>query len=240
MEMIPMLKQLSMPHDIFVTCPQSLYDEVGALLGTLGAGSLCVEAVVNRGRDVAAFLFIMTAVDASEYDVVLKLHTKKSSHHPDGGSWCKDILGKLLDQEWTRAALGELRSGGGFGILGPEGSVVSMEYYGGGNLERVLHLAAMMGFVPLPGNADVFVAGTMFYARIDALRPLLEIGLTFGDFEPETGQTDGALAHVIERAVSYSALVAGYRVGELALTRDGMIARVPDAGQARLRLVDHL
>ncbi len=61
----------------------------------------------------------------------------------------------------------------------------------------------------------------MFYARTDALRPLLRLGLTDEDFEPESGQVDGTLAHVIERVIAYSALAAGFRVGEVANSAGG-------------------
>ena len=50
----------------------------------------------------------------------------------------------------------------------------------------------------------------MFWARSAALVPLLELDLTFEDFPAETGQTDGTLAHAIERLYLYSCERAGY------------------------------
>jgi hypothetical protein len=50
----------------------------------------------------------------------------------------------------------------------------------------------------------------MFWARAAALRPLLELGLSFSDFPPETAQTDGTLGHAIERLYLYACERAGF------------------------------
>ena len=50
----------------------------------------------------------------------------------------------------------------------------------------------------------------MFWARSAALAPLLDLGLTFDDFPAEAGQTDGTLAHAIERLYLHSCERAGY------------------------------
>lgn len=59
---------------------------------------------------------------------------------------------------------------------------------------------------------DRFVAGSMFWVRLEALRTLLDAPLQPRDFEPESGQIDGTLAHAIERIVAASVAQAGWRV----------------------------
>jgi lipopolysaccharide biosynthesis protein len=60
-----------------------------------------------------------------------------------------------------------------------------------------------------------FIAGSMLLGRLDALQPLEQLGLKLSDFEPEAGQTDGTLAHGLERWLSLAALLEGGALVEL-------------------------
>ena len=50
----------------------------------------------------------------------------------------------------------------------------------------------------------------MFWARVKAIEPLLKLGMKTSDFEEETGQIDGTLAHSIERSLCFIAEKEGY------------------------------
>ena len=69
-----------------------------------------------------------------------------------------------------------------------------------------------MGIAPRSLEQLSFVAGTMFYARVNALLPLMCLNLRDSDFEEEIGQVDGTIAHAIERAISVSAKAASMEV----------------------------
>ena len=59
----------------------------------------------------------------------------------------------------------------------------------------------------LPGTTDPSDP-----ARLSALRPLLELDFLESEFVVEQGQTDGTMAHAVERAIGISTAVAGYRL----------------------------
>ena len=167
-------------------------------------------AVQNRGRDILPFLKIMPAVLKGGHDNIIKVHTKQSSHRQDGAAWRRDLYGQLLTEKSVDRSLRLLAQNPQVGILGPTGHIVPMRYYWGSNAGRVAALAGRLG-INGQALADLhFVAGSMFFARVKALHPLLNLALPEKDFEPEAGQIDGTLAHAIERLISVSAHSAGY------------------------------
>jgi lipopolysaccharide biosynthesis protein len=74
-----------------------------------------------------------------------------------------------------------------------------MHLYYAANGERVQRLSNQMGISNNQLRDLNFVAGSMFYATKAALMPIVELNLNENDFEPEAGQTDGTMAHVVER-----------------------------------------
>ncbi|MGD9509718.1 MAG: glycoside hydrolase family 99-like domain-containing protein [Geminicoccaceae bacterium] len=237
-EILPRLSEVGLARHLYLSCTEHAAEAVAAALAKHGITGAEIVAVPNRGRDVAPFLKIVARIQTAGHALVLKLHTKRSRHRQDGDSWREQIYGQLLSPEGSATSQSTLRRGDGFGVIGPEGSVVSMTWYRGSNIARVQDLAARMGVASLDERHDCFVAGTMFYARIDALRPLLELDLALDDFEPECGQVDGTLAHAVERAVSYSALAAGFRVGEMRRRNGGVACEAPDPSAATFHFAE--
>ena len=171
-----------------------------------------VACVPNRGRDMAAFLQqARIAVDGGA-ELLCKVHTKRSTHRADGEQWRRDLYGKILgDRHAVRSIIQAFTENAALGIVAPEGHVVAGEYYWGSNADRVRSLAARIGY---PGDPTpfVFAAGSMFWARSEALQPILDLGLETADFEEEEGQLDGTLAHALERLFPIAAKLGGYRL----------------------------
>lgn len=210
-EMLGMLGALTVPFKLFVTTPKHLEEAVALRLAESGFEHFLM-GVENRGRDVLPFLKILPVVDDEGYEVLLKLHTKKSSHREDGDVWRNDVYSKLLASENVEEIFDILRGDNDVGIVGPEGHLVPMTTYWGSNEDTVLMLAARIGLSREEVMQQPFVAGTMFYARLSALQPLLNLAIRDADFEHEAGQVDGTLAHAIERAISLSAFAVGEKM----------------------------
>lgn len=198
-------------HKLFVT---TLPEHEATLRGMLEESGRIFELYVvrNRGRDVLPFINILPKLLADHFDLVIKVHTKKSPQRGDGDQWRDDMLEKLLHVESLATALQAFTTDLSLGMIGPDGHFVSISSYMGGNKSRVFSIGTRLGMSKPEVARQGFFAGTMFIARIEALEPLRLLAFADEDFEPEAGQRDGTLAHALERCMALSVLAAGKRV----------------------------
>jgi lipopolysaccharide biosynthesis protein len=157
---------------------------------------------------VLPFLEILPEIQADKFEIVLKIHTKRSSHRKDGITWRRDLYRKLLDRDVFDRAISAFAKNPSLGIIGPDQHYVPMSTYIGSNRRNILSIGSRLGLNEKQIFGHGFFAGTMFIARIAALSPLMKLGFCSQDFEEEKGQTDGTLAHAIERGFALSAAAA--------------------------------
>lgn len=210
-ELLARLRASGVDWRLVVTTAPERADAVRACLDRSGvAAELAVFE--NRGRDILPFLHVADRLLDEGVEVVLKLHTKRSAHREDGDTWRDDLLDKLLSPARAATLAAAFGADPGLGLLAPEGHLQPLHYFWGANEDNVRRLATRIG-VPAPDpDRDRFIAGSMFWARLPALRPLLDAHLDPQLFEPERGQVDGTCAHAIERLFALSAQAAGFRV----------------------------
>jgi len=168
--------------------------------------------VKNHGRDILPFLKIVPLSIKDGHQIILKIHTKKSDHRQLGEFWRKDIFEKLLTEIAMQKAILAFNLESSIGLLGPTGHILPLRLYYGANAGALKMLSNRMGFDSARLHEINFIAGSMFYIRIGALEPLLNLQLDSKDFESESGQMDGTMAHAIERAFAISSSVAGYKM----------------------------
>ncbi len=181
-----------------------------------------IVEVENRGRDIAPRLALMRrVVQRSAYAQVLLVHGKKSPHlrelkgriaipfiaHGDGDRWRRELLDDLFGHAQQVIELFARQPQ--LGLVGPKGFVLRGD---DANLQRVDELRNRMGVVS-DAERDLYFAGSMFWCRPQALAPLLGLDLDAA-FEVEAGQTDGTLAHAIERLFVASTLKAGLDIAD--------------------------
>jgi len=211
------LDRLECTFKVFVSAPTKAIDALRSILKTKTFSHELVQ-VENRGRDVAPFLRGARKAIDDGFDIILKLHTKKSSpasHSEKWGSadeWREGLYRCLADPAQIEWIVSQMRAHHDIGIAAADPYLVPLARYWGQNQPRVEWLARRMGIDAIDPVKDVFPAGTMFFARALALEPLLNIALNLDDFEPEEGQRDGTMAHAIERVIAYSARAAGLTV----------------------------
>ena len=172
-----------------------------------------VVSYPNHGRDVVPFLNVFSHIADFGYKAICKIHTKKSKHREDGDQWRDDVFTRLLgDKAAITACLSKIKDGSG--IVAPSGHLLDGSNYWGSNAKRVTELAIKMGCPIEWVDNFFFPAGTMFWFKPEALKPLMALNLKPNDFEVETGQVDGTTAHAVERLLGLSAMYAGFTVVE--------------------------
>ena len=173
-----------------------------------------VVLVENRGRNFGPLVTVF-APDILRYDYVLHFHTKKSLFSgAEQTRWRDEIYRALFaNSACARLAVTLLDEDPRVGLFFPETSkhIVYWAHTWLANIGAGYGLLDRLG-LRYDGFDEYldYPVGGMFWARVDALRPLLTAGLTPHDFPEEHGQTDGTLAHAIERVVPLVCRSQGY------------------------------
>lgn len=212
-ELLAHLKRSALACRLIITTTHEHLARVETLLQTSG---LLGEVIsfANHGRDILPFLHVANRLLGESEDVVLKLHTKRSTHMHQGANWRKELLQQLLDDGNGGQAVARFAQDRQLGLLAPAGHLLPVRDYVGANDAALRRLRVRLGL-----HNDIcaakFSAGSMFWVRLEALRPLLDAHLPTSAFENEDGQIDGTLAHAIERGLGAVCVDAGYTVSTL-------------------------
>ena len=183
-----------------------------------------VLEVENRGRDIAPFLRHFLKV-ASQYDLCLHLHTKKSVHFDEvGGEWFKDLMYKLLrSRRYINSLKSIFSSDSTIGLAYPQPyAEIEKFMVWGENKPQAREILQSLNFPEaiLERQKLRFPAGSFFWFRPESCKWLTDLDLTLQDFPEEPIPSDGTIAHAIERLLNVGAKEAGYRAIEIAPVAD--------------------
>ena len=202
--------------DVYVSTPLERLSAAAAVLRRCGCPVVRLFGVPNRGRDVAPFLLrLLPEVLATGHRCFIKLHTKASPHLSDGEDWSLHLIQSLLKPELLQEVQEQLQLDPTLGLLAPAGTRVPITLQLQNNGQHLLQLQRRTGMHGVDLLGADFIAGSMFAGRVELLSPLVRLGYRINDFEPEAGQTDGTLAHALERWIGVLAHQKGLRVDEL-------------------------
>ena len=189
-------------------------------------GAIDVRVVEsNDGRDVSAFLITCADVlEPGRYDLVCKVHSKRSPQ--DGfnraATFKEYLFDNLLNSPgYVSQILRLFDENPTLGAVFPP--VVNIGYPTLGhawftNFEGAQEWAETLGMtIPLDETTPLAPLGSMFWARPEALAPLVRYGFGWADFA-DKAYGDGSITHILERLFGYVALSEGYHLRS-ALTR---------------------
>ena len=212
-EILDHLQRLPAGADLLVSTDlESKRPAIEESLERWSGGRVVLRVAPNRGRNIAPQL-VGFADLIGDYDLLLLVHTKKSLHWDALAGWRSAMLRDLLPSaDGIAGILESFRRLPALGMAAPSIYAPTRRHMvWAPNFATCRDLADRLGVALSPDSPLDFPAGTMLWARPAALKPLLGLGLRFEDFEPEAGQTDGTLAHALERLLFHSCELAGLR-----------------------------
>ena len=219
------LSNIPFRFDLFVTTDTDAKKQIiESAFNGWARGRVEVRLAANRGRDIAPKL--VTCADVyGRYEYVLHIHSKHSLHGAHLAGWRKYLLETLLGSpEIVASVFAVFRLLPNIGMIAPPHFKGVLPATGWRSNYRNAEMFARRLALKLERDGAIdFPSGSMFWARSAALLPILRIGLSSDDFPAEQGQTDGTLAHVIERLYFHICESAGYdwiKVAKPDLLRD--------------------
>ncbi|OZI20929.1 hypothetical protein CAL26_26095 [Bordetella genomosp. 9] len=206
--------------DLLISVPADTVRQqiAGALQGYRGKVAR-VAVVPNRGRDIGPMLTEFGDLIRDGYDVFGHVHTKKTVDIADvrvSEKWTDFLFENVLGGAHRIAdrIVGRLATDPGLGMIFPDNpGCIGWDK----NRPHAEALAARLGILRLPTEFN-FPVGTMFWARTDALRALLELELAWEDYPTEPLGYDGSMLHALERLLPLIVQNAGKKI---AVTRWG-------------------
>ena len=183
-------------------------------------GNVLFIRTANQGRDIRPFLEAFQTVNHLGYEFLCKLHSKKSPHRQDGAHWRDELFSSLVrSPDHVNTVLGKFNANPQLGLLVPFGCMTDLSE-GPINIDNRVWLNVLfrrMGVEHLIDTYDThFPAGSMYWARVSALRLLVNPAVfNLDEFELEAGQLDGTLAHAVERVMGLVTHQSGFSVVQI-------------------------
>jgi len=228
-ELIDKLITLPTPFDLYITTTDEAKAELIREVIERRSEPLIAAYEVrvmpsNRGRDLSGFFVAARDVTLSgKYDILVKIHSKKTVQQaPNAGYFFKrQQFDNLLNSPgYTANLLSLFQREPGLGVVFPPTIHIGYPTLGGAwfaNRKPAAALFKKLGIrVPLDGVSPLAPFGAMFIARPEALTLLTQVDWQYEDYDLESNHTDGSLAHVQERAVSYAAGELGFHTRTVA------------------------
>ncbi|MGO9375879.1 MAG: rhamnan synthesis F family protein [Syntrophobacteraceae bacterium] len=200
--------------DIFVTASsdEGLH-EITETAAKLRIAIKDIMIVPNRGRDVGPLLTLLGRRLIKDYEIVGHLHAKKTSSFPEhiGAVWRTFCVENLLGGKHAMMdlILDRFARNPKLGLVFPcDPNIIGWTL----NRPPAEILLERMGIAANLPEHFFFPVGTMFWARTNAIAPLLELDLSWNDYPSEPLPYDGTILHAIERLFPVVAQHRGFEI----------------------------
>ena len=193
--------------DLYISIPSNDIDNAKKILQLQGWPRTYLAGIHNRGRDIAPFaLHLLPEALRVGHTSFVKLHTKKSPHLRIGRTWSDYLINSLLEEKFLATLNDRLKQNPQLGLIAPAGTLLPSSVALGSNLDHLENLIKIKQWDGSWVLKQRYIAGSMMAGRLSALEPFKELELSINQFENEESQTDGTLAHALERLISWQVL----------------------------------
>jgi FMN phosphatase YigB (HAD superfamily) len=202
--------------DLFITTTNQDVMDIAPQIFTSNdrIGEINIKKVPNHGRNFGPFL-VEFGAQLLDYDFFCHLHSKKSLYSgKEQVQWANYLIEYLIkDKQVLSRALNILESNLKYGLYYPT-SFWNLPTWVNHWLKNK-HLAKdclknQYGIEKEENDFFAYPVGGMFWARTDALKPILERTWSYDDFPQEPLPADGSFLHVLERIIPKIANKQGY------------------------------
>ncbi len=219
-EIIHYISNIPTPFSIYISTSAENQPYISQKFTDLfGESVKKIEVFKNSGRDILPFINFLQN-DLGEYDLVCKIHTKKSPHNVNLRHWRTYLLENLLGSKAVvNKILYEFSQDTKLGLVFPVVypylyEIGLAESWGSHTTNKLNYQKAVELFHGISSfDADQpirFPAGSMFWVRPESLSELKDISLyEYLDVDKDY-KTDGTILHSIERAIGLLAETAGF------------------------------
>jgi len=202
--------------DLYITLSDEFPDISSIILHTFPNAK--IFKLQNKGLDIGPFLFILEYLKSNniEYDYLIKLHTKKSTHIRHGNEWRIQLTDSILgNNEIFNDNIKYMESNSTAGMMGNKHYI-----YTDSDIEWILNISKHYGIVDIPQTS--FVAGTMFLLRhkilinffknIDIIKIYNNMNIGYNK--------DRCIEHAFERIFCFIIYQSGYNIIGIKLPND--------------------
>ena len=213
-ELIAELAAIPVEFDVIVTNATGVPLSIDTSALPLARNTLVLD-VDNHGRDILPMVQVVNAGLLDPYELVLKVHTKRSDWRAEhdslsgsGAEWRTTLFENLLgSRENVETVLSAFAENPDLGVVTAPGSLVGTEHWGS-DFELTSELLMR---IELSVDRDLlqFPAGSFYWIRGFVLQGLRSLMMTDADFDEERGQIDGTTAHAVERSIGLLSTEAG-------------------------------
>ena len=206
-----LLHNISRPTLLISVTTETARSAVDDLLASTYDGPAEIRIVPNRGRDLGPLFTGFRDEIMQRFDIVGHIHTKKSPHIGTSGSrWFQFLLEHAIGGKapMLDIALSAMCNDARIGMIFPDDPQAI-----GWTNNRLEAEKIASHMPPLAWReAFVFPAGSVFWARTEAIKPFFALDWTWDDYPQEPLPVDGTMLHAVERLLPFVVEVGGYRL----------------------------